>query len=93
MNSETLKAFVELVDLGVTIALDLKWEMQVLKVDTRANFYSMTLETFKVIYKSYVRPVLEHAVMAWSPYFQKDIDLLEKVQRRVTKIPTSLRNT
>ena len=100
INGETLKAVEEQVDLGVTIALDLKWETQVLKVVKRANsllylirrsFYSMSLETFKVIYKSYVRPVLEHAVMAWSPYFQKDIDLLERVQRRATKIPTSLR--
>jgi len=40
------------------------------------------------LFKTLVRPRVEYCVSAWSPYYKKDKELLEKVQRRFTKMLT-----
>ena len=58
----------------------------------KRTFTCMDKEMFLPLYKTLVRPPMENAIQAWSPYLQKDIAKLEKVQRGSTKLVPSLTN-
>ena len=38
------------------------------------------------LYRTYIRPHLKYCASTWSPYLAKDIDALEQVQHRATKL-------
>jgi len=51
-----------------------------------------TPEVMVNLYKTLVCPHLEYCISAWSPYYQKDKKLFEKVQHRFTRMITSLKS-
>ena len=54
----------------------------------KRTFETRIPNMWKDLYVSLVRPHLEYAVQAWNPHLQADIDKVESVQRRATRIPT-----
>ena len=50
------------------------------------QFKDLDKKSFLIIYKGFIRPHLEYAIQAWCPYLKGDIEHLEKVQRRATKL-------
>jgi hypothetical protein len=88
-------------DLGVTIDEELKFTQHVNNCVSKANrvlgclrhtFKSMNKEVFLQLYKALVRPHLEYASCVWAPYLKRDIDALEWVQRRATKMVPGIRD-
>ena len=60
----------------------------IILVMLKRTFESREPELWKNLYVCLVRPHLEYAVQAWNPYLQGDIDKVERVQRRATRVPT-----
>ena len=58
----------------------------------RRNIVYKEKELIISLYKKIVRPHLEYCIQAWRPYRKNDIDILESVQRRATKMIQKLRN-
>jgi hypothetical protein len=87
-------------DLGVTVHQSLKWGSHIAEVVKKANrslgiikrtFTSRKMAVMLPLYKAFVRPHVEYAVQVWSPYFIKDINLIEKVQRRFSRMISECR--
>ena len=88
-------------DLGILITDDLKASQQcqlaynkasrILGLIDRTIEYRHT-DILLCLYKSLVRPHLEYSISQCSPYYSKDKVLIEKIQRRFTKMIPSLRN-
>jgi len=81
-------------DLGVTVSRDLSPSLHINNIVAKAHkrtaaiyraFRSRNVDLLIRAYLTYVRPLVEHDSVIWSPYTVKDIDAIEAVQRRFTK--------
>ena len=88
-------------DLGVTSNTDMKVSEQCGIAASKGNQILGLIRrtiTYKEkhlivpLYKAIVRPHLEYCIQAWRPYRKKDIDKLERIQRRATKMIPELRD-
>ena len=86
-------------DVGVIFTNNLKFDEHINNAVKKANqmvglirrsFEYIDKDMFLKLYKSIVRPQLEYANVVWHPLFQRQKILLEKVQRRATKMVPGL---
>ena len=88
-------------DLGVVIKADLKFSAQCVAAEQKAHkmlgyikrvFRYRNKRTVLALYGAMVRPLLEYAAQFWSPTKRADVERLERVQARATKLVPSIRN-
>src|SRR6218665_751440 len=96
MGGKVLKVNEEERDLGVIMHRSAKPSKQCAEASKKANSTLGTIRGTIVtrdkdtillrLYKTLVRPQLENCIQVWSPYLKQDMEKLEKVQRRATKM-------
>ena len=58
----------------------------------RSITYEVKKSMITHLFKAMVTPHLEYCIHAYNPYLRKDVDMLEQIQRRSTKLIPGLRD-
>lgn len=95
LNGQKINQTNSIKDLGVIFDNELKFDLHISDILKKAYFRakklfkkikSRIIRIWSLIYKSYVRPVLDYAAVIWTPHLKKDIERIEKFQRFFTRI-------
>jgi ribonuclease P/MRP protein subunit RPP40 len=87
-------------DLGIIGNSNLKPGEQCAQAAKKANqvlgqmvraFHYRNKKVFGKLYKTFVRPHLESASLVWSPWTEKDVEVLEKLQKRAVRMMSDVK--
>ena len=101
MDGSDLFTDTEEKDVGVLFDSSLTFRKHIRNMVAKANsrigmikrsFSMLSIQNFKLLYKSLVRPILEYCSSIWFPLYKGDVQEIEKVQRRATKLVKQIRN-
>ena len=101
LNNHVLEKSEQEKDLGVIIDENLKFHAHTAAAVKIANqvlglikksYHSRDSYTIKTFYKTMVRPHLEYGNAIWGPNYLGDIKILEKIQRRATKMTIAIKD-
>ena len=88
-------------DLGVLVDSELKFRAQAASAVSKAtqilavfrrSFQLIDRTTLPLLFKTLVRPLLEYGNVIWGPFNRADQKLVERVQRRATRLVDEIRN-
>ena len=88
-------------DLGILIDNELKFHLHTAKVAKKCksllaiikrSFTCLNKSMIIKLYKAMIRPVIEYGNCIWGPFYKGDIDMVEKLQRRATKLVPELKH-
>ena len=95
MNGVQIECVTEEKDLGVWVEDSMKPTKQCNMAANSANwalgqlsrsFPFRKADCLVPLYKTFIRPKLEHAVVAWSPWAAGDKEVIENVQKRMVRL-------
>ena len=101
LRGETLEDTAAERDLGVYVDAELKFRRQAAAAVSKASkvmavmyrsFQLLNSLTLPILFKTLVRPHLEYGNLIWGPFNRADQQLVERVQRRATKMVPELRH-
>ena len=88
-------------DIGVLVDEHLNFSRHIQQQVNQANsimglirrtYTYLDEQSFRYLFQALVRPHLEYAAAVWSPYKVRDVENIENVQRRATKLVPTLKS-